>query len=244
MITKVNSEAQVAALLDDEGQLKLRTPLNIFIGGQILDRGITIANLIGFYYGRNPKKFQQDTVMQHSRMYGFRPLEDRAVTRFYTVPQIHRAMQRMHEADSALRDRIEAGGSDQKVHFIELDANGRIVPCGNEKILASNITTLRAGRRILPVGFQTDYKIRLATITQNIDGLLKSAGPFPKDGETPAPYEVSLEVACSIVDLLGPTFVDFAPGFEDRWDPAEYKAILKHLSENSSDPHQRGRDIC
>ena len=105
MITKVNSEAQVAALLDDEGQLKLRNPLNIFIGGQILDRGITIANLIGFYYGRNPKKFQQDTVMQHSRMYGFRPLEDRAVTRFYTVPQIHRAMQRMHEADSALRDR-------------------------------------------------------------------------------------------------------------------------------------------
>ncbi len=152
MITKVNSEAQVAALLDDEGQLKLRTPLNIFIGGQILDRGITIANLIGFYYGRNPKKFQQDTVMQHSRMYGFRPLEDRAVTRFYTAPNIHRVMQRMHDADSALRDRIEAGGSDQLVHFIELDSNGRIVPCGNQKILASNITTLRAGRRILPVG--------------------------------------------------------------------------------------------
>ena len=136
----------------------------------------------------------------------------------------------------------EAGGSDQKVHFIELDANGRIVvPCGNEKILASNITTLRAGRRILPVGFQTDFKTRLAPITQNIDALLKSAGPFPKDGESPAPYEVSLEVACNIVDLLGPTFVDFAPGYEDRWDPAEYKAILKHLSENSSDPHQRGR---
>ena len=96
MITKVNSEAQVASLLDDDGQLKLRTPLNIFIGGQILDRGITIANLIGFYYGRDPKKFQQDTVIQHSRMYGFRPLEDRAVTRFYTAVHIHRAMQRMH----------------------------------------------------------------------------------------------------------------------------------------------------
>ena len=44
-------------------------PYNLFIGGQILDRGITINNLIGFYYGRNPKKFQQDTVLQHSRMY-------------------------------------------------------------------------------------------------------------------------------------------------------------------------------
>jgi hypothetical protein len=56
-----------------KGQLRLRTPLNIFIGGQILDRGITIANLIGFYYGRDPQRFQQDTVLQHSRMYGFRP---------------------------------------------------------------------------------------------------------------------------------------------------------------------------
>jgi hypothetical protein len=90
-INKVNSEAQVSTLLDDDGQLKLRTPLNIFIGGQILDRGITIANLIGFYYGRDPNKFQQDTVLQHSRMYGFRPIEDRAVTRFYTAGHIYRS---------------------------------------------------------------------------------------------------------------------------------------------------------
>ena len=76
MITKVNSDKDVAEVLDDKGQLKLRTPMNIYIGGQILDRGITIANLIGFYYGRNPQKFQQDTVLQHSRVYGARPKED------------------------------------------------------------------------------------------------------------------------------------------------------------------------
>jgi len=68
MITVVNSEKDVNELLDDSGQLRLRTPFNIFIGGQILDRGITIGNLIGFYYGRRPKTFQQDTVLQHSRM--------------------------------------------------------------------------------------------------------------------------------------------------------------------------------
>jgi len=59
MITKVNSEEDVMRLLDDQGQLRLRTPLNIFIGGQILDRGITVANLIGFFYGRRPNRFQQ-----------------------------------------------------------------------------------------------------------------------------------------------------------------------------------------
>lgn len=241
MITKVNSEAQVSALLDDDGQLRLRTPLNIFIGGQILDRGITIANLIGFFYGRDPKKFQQDTVLQHSRMYGFRPREDRAVTRFYTSPHIYRAMERMHEADSALRDRIQATGGDQSVTFIELDQQGVIVPCSPAKILASNITTLQPLRRVLPVGFQTDYKTRLLPITEGVDQKLKALGPFPGDGENPDPFEVSLEDALDIIQGLGPTFVDFAPGYEDRWDVEEYKGILRHLSESCPDPEKRGK---
>lgn len=107
VITKVNSEKQIAELLDETGQLKLRTPLNIYIGGQILDRGITISNLIGFYYGRNPQKFQQDTVLQHSRMFGYRPIEDLSVTRFYTTMRIYEAMKRMHEIDTALREAFE-----------------------------------------------------------------------------------------------------------------------------------------
>ena len=36
MITKVNSDNDIKKLLDDSGQLKLRTPFNIFIGGQFL----------------------------------------------------------------------------------------------------------------------------------------------------------------------------------------------------------------
>jgi len=53
---KVNSDNEVEALLDDDAELKLRTPFNVFIGGQILDRGITVPNLIGFYYGVLPKE--------------------------------------------------------------------------------------------------------------------------------------------------------------------------------------------
>jgi hypothetical protein len=56
------------ALLDERAELKLRTPFNIFVGGNILDGGITISNLIAFYYGRNPRTMQADTVLQHSRM--------------------------------------------------------------------------------------------------------------------------------------------------------------------------------
>jgi hypothetical protein len=232
MITKVNSEAQIASLLDDDGQLKLRNPLNIFIGGQILDRGITIANLIGFYYGRDPKKFQQDTVLQHSRMYGFRPLEDRAVTRFYTATHIHLAMQRMHEADTALRDRIASQGEDQTVSFVEL-SGGNIIPCSPAKVLASNITTLKGHRRMLPIGFQTDFKVRLQKITDAVDGLLRKIKAYPKDGENPKPLKVDLDSVYTLIDLVSPTFTDFEPGYEDTWDPDEYKALVKHLVGNS-----------
>ena len=94
MITKVNSDKDIKQLLDDGGQLKLRTPFNMFIGGQILDRGITISNLIGFYYGRNPNRFQQDTVLQHSRMYGARPTADLAVTQFFAPQHVYQVMKR------------------------------------------------------------------------------------------------------------------------------------------------------
>lgn len=238
MITKVNSEAQVASLLDDDGQLRLRTPLNIFIGGQILDRGITIANLIGFYYGRDPQKFQQDTVLQHSRMYGFRPPEDRAVTRFYTAFHIHRAMERMHEADSALRARIENQG-DQCVTFIELQG-GNIVPCSPTKTLASNIITLRDHRRFLPMGFQTDYKTRLQLVTAAVDARVRALGAYPADSSNLPPIEITIQDAKELLDLIAPTFAEFEPGYEDTWNVGEYKAILGHLSESANSPGSRG----
>ena len=81
--TVVNSDNQILTLLNEgTGELRLRTPLSIFVGGQVLDCGVTIPNLIGFYYGTNPKQMQQDTVMQHSRMFGYRSESLLSVTRF------------------------------------------------------------------------------------------------------------------------------------------------------------------
>ncbi len=48
----INSDQRIIDLADDNGQLRLETALNFFVGGQVLDRGITIDNLIGFFYGR------------------------------------------------------------------------------------------------------------------------------------------------------------------------------------------------
>ena len=107
-VQRVNTDkgVQLEPLLDpDTAELKLRTKANLFIGGSILDRGITIPNLLSFYYGRNPKRMQADTVLQHSRMYGARPKADIATTRFYTSRGVYSRLSQIHSLESALRHR-------------------------------------------------------------------------------------------------------------------------------------------
>ena len=155
LVETINSENDVQSFLDESGQLKLRTPINIFIGGQCLDRGITLANLIGFYYGRRPNNFQQDTVMQHSRMYGYRSKAQLAVTRFYTEQSIYNAMKEMHSIDCSLREQLQ-NTNEQSVVFIQKSSKGNIIPCSPNKILLSDTKIIKSFKRILPVGFQTN----------------------------------------------------------------------------------------
>jgi len=173
-ITKsiVNSENDINSLLDDSGQLRLRTPLNIFIGGQILDRGITISNLIGFYYGRAPKKMQQDTVLQHARMYGYRKKEDLAVTKLYTTRDIYLRMVQINEFDRQLRKDFEEGNFEKGVIFIGQDSSGKIIPCSPNKILISDTHVLKGGSTILPIGFNTGYKTNIQKDVQYVDNML------------------------------------------------------------------------
>ena len=235
MITKVNSEKDVSQLLDDTGQLKLRTPLNIFIGGQILDRGITIGNLIGFYYGRNPKTFQQDTVLQHSRMFGYRPIEDLAVTRFYTTMRIYDVMKKMHEFDTALREAFEKGSQNNGVVFIHKDSSNRIIPCSPNKLLLSQTTTLKPFKRLLPIGFQTGYKTHIEKIVEEIDIIIES-----KSNGDEEPFLLDLETAIKIIQLIKSTHDDKAG---EVWDEISFISSMEYLSLNT-DSNDKGNVWC
>lgn len=234
LVQKVNSDEDLRALLDESGQLRLRTPLNIYIGGQILDRGITIKNLIGFYYGRNPKRFQQDTVLQHSRMYGARPKDDLAVTRFYTTSGIYETMKRINEFDNALREAFLNGSHDKGVYFIRKDEHDRVVPCSPNKILLSNVTTLKPFKRLLPFGFNTDYKTKIKKPIDELDETIK--GLMSCDDENDAPVLVNVEEAISILDKISETLVFESPY---SWDLKSHKAGLDFLSNTSNPAHNR-----
>ncbi|MEY8752063.1 Z1 domain-containing protein [Alkalicoccobacillus gibsonii] len=239
LIEIVNSEKDVENLLDKSGQLKLRTPLNLFIGGQILDRGITIGNLIGFYYGRNPQKFQQDTVLQHSRMYGARPLADVALTRFYTTNRIYSVMERMHEFDKGLRQAFETGANGGEVTFIRKDLNHNIIPCNPNKILLSSIHTLKAGKRLLPIGFQTLPKTQLKPKMNKIDAYVKQLreNAVKVDTEDRRSFLVRKEVVVRLLQQIAETYV-MQENYE--WDLDQHVAILNYLTEEN-ETRDRGK---
>lgn len=209
-VTVVNSDKDMDAVLDeDNGELRLRSPLSIFVGGQVLDRGVTIPNLIGFYYGRNPKTMQQDTVMQHSRMFGYRNIDLLSVTRFYTTQRIYENMIRITEIDMALREDIESGNFSEGFYFIQkyvshrIDENGQkvkdeITPCSPEKIRISNILLLKPSSRLLPVGFTPIAK----TYARKISGEIRSHLAELIDDQERDAVDVSLDVLEPIIKLV------------------------------------------
>jgi hypothetical protein len=226
MVTKVNSDSDVRSMLDDEGQLELRNPLNVFIGGQILDRGLTVAGVIGFYYGRSPQRFQQDTVLQHCRMYGPRPVADLGVTRFYTSDRIHGVLRRIHEFDQALRDAFKAGGQDAGVIFVT-QHGADLIACSPNKLALSSIQTLRPGGRSLPIGFDIVRGAGTRRIAADIDQMLRDAG----DDSANNVFDISVEQALEFVRLAH-SVCEFSPGYE--WDADLLGAQLRYTAQGGN----------
>jgi len=238
-ISKINSEIEVVNLLDDSGQLRLDNPFNIFIGGNILDRGITVENLICFFYGRNPKKIQQDTVSQHSRMYGARSKSDIEVTRFYTSKNIHTAMKKINELETALISDLENGNS---TIFLNTDESGKIRPCAPNKIGLSTLETIKAYKRLLPVGMQTVAKNTLNNINKEIDLILHKY-QFPDDGK---PILLRFEDTISILKLIRKSY-EFSKNWKNveyEWDVNIHTQIIETLfSMNKPSNEEKNRQV-
>jgi hypothetical protein len=226
-VHSVNSDNDVKSLLGSDGQLNMQTPLTMYIGGQILDRGLTIDRMIGFFYGRNPKVMQQDTVLQHSRMYGARPREDLLVTRFYTSNRIHRNMKEMHVFDTALRDAFEKQSDQAEVIFI-MKGKKEIIPCSPNKLLFSEIETIQPGRRRLPVGFQVKAKTHLLPITEKLDELIDSLPGNPNSKDA---FLVPIKLLKPVIEAAAKSFEEFEPGMD--WDPEGFYSTLKYFAEKS-----------
>ena len=231
-IDVVNADKNIGTLLDEEsGELLLRTPCSIFVGGQILDRGVTIPNMIGFYYGRNPITMQQDTVLQHSRMFGYRS-KLLPVTRFYTTERIYSNMEKITEIDMILRNDIELGKQGEGVYFITNQSQdkqfgtGGIKPCSPSKIRISDVIFLKPHNRVLPVGFSPVVKTEYYKLNRQIEKTLNNTRDFFS-------IDLTLQEAINLINLVYNTIEkdDDAVRFISR---EEFIVSLKYMLGNEN----------
>lgn len=90
---------------ETDEDVAVKSPYNLFVGGNKLGRGVTIKNLLVSYYGRNPKNPQADTVLQHARMYGYRR-KDIGLLRLFLPRELHIVFRAINQMELGLRDLI------------------------------------------------------------------------------------------------------------------------------------------
>ena len=221
----VNSDEQMDSLLNEEtGELRLDTAANIFIGGNILDRGVTIKNMLCFFYGRNPKNFQQDTVLQHARMYGARSKEDMAVTRLHTTSDIHSILVRINELDEQLRQWFISGKDKEEPNAVFIGFDKHIKPCATSKIKASNALTIKPQKRFVPSGFWTGYKTAISKTIERIDRLITESPDYHNQDEDGI-FTIDRDLAQEILELIESTYV-YDPKFYNMHHKNDIKEML------------------
>lgn len=237
----VNSDHGVKELLDKKtGQLKLKSLFNIFIGGSILDRGITINNMLSFFYGRTTNSYQQDTVLQHMRQYGNRSKEDMAVTRLHTTYDLYDILKLMNAMDDQLREWLidkDNSDPDLKAVFVGLAPGTKIQPCAKGKIVVSDTVTIIPWTRLTTSGFQTGPKSSISKIINSIDARLMAMPGYVEDEF----FEVNKYDIYEIIRDIRSTYVyDEKPnqkwgnyGFD--WNEDDMIGLLEYCTGSKSD---------
>lgn len=206
-IVQIVNSSTKGSLLGKDGQLKLTSPLNIFIGGFKLDRGITIDHMLGFMYGRNPQVKQTDAVLQHHRMYGNRSKEDMAVTRLHTTQSLYNIMEWIDNMDHQLRETfikaMKNPGTPMPMIAIEYDRQLGIKPCGDNRLLISDLETFDSFKRFTTSGFQTASPTKIKPIIDGIDNLLKSENGYNEG----TPFLIKKDHAYQIIKNIRSTYI-------------------------------------
>jgi len=212
----------------------LEQALNFFIGGSILDRGITIDNMLCFFYGRDPKKFQMDTVLQHARMYGARDKEDMACTRFFTTPDIYDVLKTMNVFDDYLYQYLKAHRdtvqTDEFTSMV-IGYDSRISPSAQNKYTPANTKVLKPYQRTYPVGFQTIEPSENNKLTKKIEEVLQHAVEG-KEANEDGFYLVHYNNVVEILSLIRESYT-YAIEYNNvglEWDINDMVTPLEHLT--------------
>jgi Z1 domain-containing protein len=134
----------------------VRSPLNLFVGGNKLGRGVTIKNLLVSYYGRNPKKPQADTVLQHARMYGYRR-KDIGLLRLFLPRELRAVFKAINKMEKGLRELI-ARNPNEEFRGVYVESN--LSPTRKNILAPGSIGVYSAGSNYNPAQLLRDDSVK------------------------------------------------------------------------------------
>lgn len=151
---------------ETDEDVAVNSPYNLFVGGNKLGRGVTIKNLLVSYYGRNPKKPQADTVLQHARMYGYRR-KDIGLLRLFLPPNLYTTFRAIHKMEKGLRDLI---GRNSNETFRGLYVESGLSATRKNVLAPGAIGSYTGGSNYSPAQVMRDASVKSDTAA--IDGKL------------------------------------------------------------------------
>lgn len=153
---------------ETDEDVAVRSPYNLFVGGNKLGRGVTIKNLLVSYYGRNPKKPQADTVLQHARMYGYRRA-DIGLLRLFLPHELHTVFRAIHKMERGLRELIAQSPSED---FRGVYVEGTLNPTRANVLVPGAIGVYAGGSIYNPAQVMRDATA--AAATRQLDEFLEA----------------------------------------------------------------------
>jgi Z1 domain len=187
---------------ETDEDVAVRSPYNLFVGGNKLGRGVTIKNLLVSYYGRSPRTPQADTVLQHARMYGYRR-KDLGLLRLFLPNQLHVVFRAINRMERGLRELIATRPTEE---FRGIYLEGGLQPTRKNVLVPGSLGVYTGGSNYNPAQVLRDASA--AGATAKIDKALTGIG-------NKAYAEVTID---DIRSLIGLTMPDEAES-EQVWDP-------------------------
>jgi hypothetical protein len=152
---------------ETDEDVAVKSPYNLFVGGNKLGRGVTIKNLLVSYYGRHPKKPQADTVLQHARMYGYRR-KDLGLLRLFLPRELHIVFRAINKMERGLRDLIARNPAEE---FRGVYLESGLSPTRTNILAPGSIGVYSAGSNYNPAQILRDESVK--TSTDKIDKKLE-----------------------------------------------------------------------
>jgi len=155
---------------ETDEDVAVRSPYNLFVGGNKLGRGVTIKNLLVSYYGRNPRNPQADTVLQHARMYGYRR-KDLGLLRLFLPKELHVVFKAIHKMERGLRELIAARPTED---FRGVYVESGLSPTRKNILAPGSVGIYTAGSTYNPAQVMRDESVEASTA--KINDLLNDVG--------------------------------------------------------------------